>query len=97
MAAPQPTSRLPHTPCARDRLVAFPTETVYGLGADATNDRRWPASMPRRAGPSFNPLIAHVPDRARQAFALGQFTRGRAPLAHAFWPGPSSLVVPRAA
>jgi L-threonylcarbamoyladenylate synthase len=78
------------------RLVAFPTETVYGLGADATDDAAVARVYAAKGRPSFNPLIAHVPD-AEQAFALGRFTPEATALAEAFWPGPLSLVVPRAA
>ena len=74
-------------------LVAFPTETVYGLGADATE----PAAVARiyaaKARPRFNPLIAHLPD-ARTARAEGAFDAAASRLAEAFWPGPLTLVVP---
>lgn len=78
------------------RLVAFPTETVYGLGADATSDAAVASVYAAKGRPSFNPLIAHVPD-VEAAFALGNFTAEAKALARAFWPGPLSLVVPRAA
>jgi L-threonylcarbamoyladenylate synthase len=77
------------------RLVAFPTETVYGLGADATNGEAVARVYAAKGRPSFNPLIAHVPDLPA-ALALGQFTAEAKALAEAFWPGPLSLVVPRA-
>ena len=74
-------------------LVAFPTETVYGLGADATQ----PAAVARiyaaKARPHFNPLIAHLPD-ALAARAEGAFDAAASRLAEAFWPGPLTLVVP---
>ncbi len=54
-------------------LVAFPTETVYGLGADATNDRAVAQVFAAKGRPAFNPLISHVPD-AEAAFRLGQFS-----------------------
>ena len=76
------------------RLVAFPTETVYGLGADATDDAAVARVYAAKGRPSFNPLIVHVPD-AEQAFALGRFTPEAKALAETFWPGPLSLVVPR--
>lgn len=76
-------------------LVAFPTETVYGLGADATNGEAVARVYAAKGRPSFNPLIAHVPDAAA-AFALGVFSDEARALAEAFWPGPLSLVVPRA-
>jgi L-threonylcarbamoyladenylate synthase len=78
------------------RLVAFPTETVYGLGADATNDAAVARVYAAKGRPSFNPLIVHVPD-ADSAFALGSFGAEARSLAKAFWPGPLSIVVPRAA
>jgi L-threonylcarbamoyladenylate synthase len=76
------------------KLVAFPTETVYGLGADATNDKAVAQVYAVKGRPAFNPLITHVPD-AETAFALGQFNDDARKLAVAFWPGPLSLVVPR--
>jgi len=78
------------------KLVAFPTETVYGLGADATNGEAVARVYAAKGRPSFNPLIAHVPD-AESAFALGRFPPAAKALASTFWPGPLSLVVPRAA
>jgi L-threonylcarbamoyladenylate synthase len=75
------------------RLVAFPTETVYGLGADATDDRAVAAVFEAKGRPHFNPLIVHVAD-AEAAFSLG-LADGRAErLAEAFWPGPLTLVLP---
>ncbi len=76
------------------RLVAFPTETVYGLGADATNDAAVARVYEAKGRPSFNPLITHVADLAA-AEALGMFSEDARKLAEAFWPGPLSLVVPR--
>jgi L-threonylcarbamoyladenylate synthase len=76
-------------------LVAFPTETVYGLGADAKNDRAVAKVFEAKGRPSFNPLISHVADIAT-AFSLGEFTKEAQLLAGAFWPGPLTLVVPRA-
>jgi L-threonylcarbamoyladenylate synthase len=75
------------------RLVAFPTETVYGLGADATDGRAVADIYEAKGRPRFNPLIAHVatPDAA---FALGRFEKEARALAEAFWPGPLTLVVP---
>lgn len=76
------------------QLVAFPTETVYGLGADASNGEAVARVYAAKGRPSFNPLIAHVPDAAA-AFALGDFSPEAKALAESFWPGPLSLVVPR--
>ncbi len=77
-------------------LVAFPTETVYGLGGDATNDRAVAAIFAAKERPRFNPLIAHVPD-ADAARALVQFDARADALAGKFWPGPLTLVLPRRA
>jgi len=76
------------------RLVAFPTETVYGLGADATNDRAVASIFAAKGRPTFNPLIVHVPDLAA-AEAIAEFTPLARKLAHAFWPGALTLVLPR--
>ena len=75
-------------------LVAFPTETVYGLGADATSDRAVARVYDAKGRPRFNPLIVHVPDLA-QAERLGVFGDDARKLAKAFWPGPLTLVVKR--
>jgi L-threonylcarbamoyladenylate synthase len=75
-------------------LVAFPTETVYGLGADATRGGTVARLYAAKGRPSFNPLIAHVADAAT-ARALGHFNRAAERLAAAFWPGPLTLVLPR--
>jgi L-threonylcarbamoyladenylate synthase len=79
----------------RGGLVAFPTETVYGLGGDATDDRAVAAIFEAKGRPRFNPLIVHVPD-ASAAFALGVATGTARKLAAAFWPGPLTLVMQRA-
>lgn len=76
------------------RLVAFPTETVYGLGADATNGEAVARIFLAKGRPHFNPLIVHVPN-VDHAAALGQFSGVANQLAAAFWPGPLTLVVPR--
>jgi len=75
-------------------LVAFPTETVYGLGADATNGKAVAAIFAAKQRPQFNPLIVHVRDRA-EAEALVEFTPRARALAEAFWPGALTLVLPR--
>jgi L-threonylcarbamoyladenylate synthase len=77
------------------RLVAFPTETVYGLGADATNDRAVAAVFAAKDRPRFNPLIVHVAD-AGEARRLVRFD-GRAGALATLWPGPLTLVLPRGA
>jgi L-threonylcarbamoyladenylate synthase len=75
-------------------LVAFPTETVYGLGADATNAEAVAAVFAAKGRPSFNPLIVHVPDLAT-AETLAIFPDAAKDLATAFWPGPLTLVLRR--
>lgn len=77
-------------------LVAFGTETVYGLGADATNERAVAAVFEAKGRPRFNPLIAHYAD-ARAAFAHVRADAAARQLADAFWPGPLTLVLPRSA
>jgi len=74
-------------------LVAFPTETVYGLGADATEARAVARLYAAKERPAFNPLIAHVADIAA-ARRAGSFTPLAERLADTFWPGPLTLVVP---
>jgi L-threonylcarbamoyladenylate synthase len=73
-------------------LVAFPTETVYGLGADATNGPAIARLYAAKGRPSFNPLIAHVFDLA-SAKKLAVFDAAAEKLAAAFWPGPLTLVL----
>lgn len=74
-------------------LVAMPTETVYGLAADASNGRAVAAIYEAKGRPSFNPLIAHVADMAMadEIAALDPLSRK---LAEHFWPGPLTLVLP---
>src|SRR5271155_5679934 len=75
-------------------LIAFPTETVYGLGADATNGRAVARLYEAKGRPAFNPLIAHVADAAA-ARALARFDADATRLAETFWPGPLTLVLPK--
>lgn len=75
-------------------LVAFPTETVYGLGADATNGEAVARVFDAKGRPAFNPLIVHVLG-LEAAEAIGSFSPTARRLAEAFWPGPLTLVVPR--
>lgn len=104
MTAAVATRTLPAGPEASDAaarclgaggLVAFPTETVYGLGADATDGAAIARLYAAKGRPSFNPLIAHVEDVAA-ARALGRLDPDADRLAGAFWPGPLTLVVPKA-
>ncbi|CAK0744537.1 Threonylcarbamoyl-AMP synthase [Azospirillaceae bacterium] len=94
---------LPPTPVALARaasllregaLVAFPTETVYGLGVDAASDRATAALFAAKGRPQFNPLIVHVASSA-QAEEIALFDDRARILASAFWPGPLTLVLPR--
>ncbi len=75
-------------------LVAFPTETVYGLGANALDDRAVARIFAAKERPSFNPLIVHVHDADEAAGLAVMDDRARA-VAAAFWPGPLALVLPR--
>lgn len=78
---------------AQGRLVAMPTETVYGLAADARNPLAVAAIYAAKGRPSFNPLIVHAPDLAT-AETIGIFGDPARRLAEAFWPGALTLVVP---
>ena len=77
-------------------LVAFPTETVYGLGADAANAEAIARLYRAKGRPAFNPLIAHVGDLAA-AQRIARFDATALELANAFWPGPLTLVLRKAA
>ena len=105
MTAPLATRILPAGAAAADEaarvlaaggLVAFPTETVYGLGADATDGRAVARLYEAKGRPAFNPLIAHVSDVAA-AQVLAHFNADAERLAAALWPGPLTLVLPKAA
>lgn len=75
------------------QLVAFPSETVYGLGGDARDGRAVAEIFAAKGRPSFNPLIVHVPDvQAAQRYVAWPQTADA--LAQAFWPGPLTLVLP---
>jgi L-threonylcarbamoyladenylate synthase len=76
------------------RLVAFPTETVYGLGGDANSDRAVAAIYAAKGRPSFNPLIVHV-GSFTAASRLVEMTLQAETLARKFWPGALTLVLPR--
>ncbi len=76
-------------------LVAFPTETVYGLGGDARDDNAVAAIYAAKGRPQFNPLIVHV-ESFERAKEFGVFNEVAIKLAENFWPGPLTLVVPRA-
>lgn len=76
------------------KLVSFPTETVYGLGADATNDTAVAEIFAIKGRPQFNPLIVHV-DSVAMAQSEVEWTATADALAKAFWPGPLTLVLKR--
>jgi len=76
------------------RSVAIPTETVYGLAADATNAEAVARIYEAKGRPSFNPLIVHVADM-EMAEALADFSPAAHRIAKAYWPGPLTLVLPR--
>lgn len=76
-----------------EELVAFPTETVYGLGGDARSDIAVARIFEAKGRPRFNPLIVHLPD-LDAAHAVGVFDDVAERVASAFWPGPLTLVVP---
>ena len=78
----------------RGRLVAFATETVYGLGADATDDAAVAGIFEAKGRPQFNPLIVHFASTAEAAQEV-RFDARAERLADAFWPGPLTLVLPR--
>lgn len=81
---------------AAGQPVAVPTETVYGLAADARNAAAVARIYAAKGRPDFNPLIVHVPNRAA-AEELGVFGAAERALAARFWPGPLTLVMPRTA
>jgi L-threonylcarbamoyladenylate synthase len=93
---PSAAAAQPAAEClAAGGLVAFPTETVYGLGADGTNGKAIARLYAAKGRPSFNPLIAHLPTlEAAQRIAV--FNEIALKLARAFWPGPLTLVLPKA-
>lgn len=78
---------------AEGRCVAVPTETVYGLAADATNGEAVARIYEAKGRPSFNPLIVHVPDLAA-AERIAEFNETARALAAQYWPGPLTLVLP---
>ena len=78
----------------RGEPVAIPTETVYGLAADARSNRAIAAIFAAKQRPSFNPLIVHIAD-VSAAEQLGTFSKTAIALAEAYWPGPLTLVVPQ--
>lgn len=81
--------------CLREgKLVAFPTETVYGLGGNALDDRAVASIYAAKGRPQFNPLITHVAGM-QDAFAYAAHDARAESLMQAFWPGPLTLILPR--
>ncbi|HVM32328.1 MAG TPA: L-threonylcarbamoyladenylate synthase [bacterium] len=76
-------------------LVAFPTETVYGLGADATNPLAVARVFEAKNRPQFDPLIVHVADLRQAEILASRFPKDAMKLAEKFWPGPLTLVLPK--
>ncbi len=79
----------------RGGLVAFPTETVYGLGANALDEAAVTRIYEAKGRPDHNPLIVHVADAAAAAELVTEWPESAQRLARAFWPGPLTLVLPR--
>src|ERR1700704_16927 len=77
-------------------LVAFPTETVYGLGADAGNQDAVRAIFAAKGRPADHPVIVHLADNAQLPRRAREIPAGAQRLADAFWPGPLTLILPRA-
>ncbi len=80
----------------RGGLVAFPTETVYGLGANALDEQAVAAIYTAKGRPAWNPVIAHVPDVAAARALTRAWPAAADTLASVFWPGPLTLVLPKA-
>src|SRR5690242_5910722 len=81
----------------RGGLVAFPTETVYGLGANALNADAVQRIYSAKGRPSFNPLIVHVPDEESARELASEWPERADRVAKAFWPGPMTIVLPKRA
>ena len=81
----------------RGGLVAFPTETVYGLGANALDASAVARIFAAKGRPSYNPLIVHVPHEAAARELASEWPESASRLAHAFWPGPLTMVLPKRA
>ena len=79
----------------RGGLVAFPTETVYGLGANALDASAVARIFEAKGRPSYNPLIVHVPNDAAARELATEWPEAASRLAHAFWPGPLTIVLPK--
>src|SRR5438309_6781371 len=77
----------------RGGLVAFPTETVYGLGANALDAAAIGRIYAAKGRPSYNPLIVHVPDEASARELVLEWPERASRVARAFWPGPVTMVL----
>ena len=95
-----PASRIAIAKAARllqqNKLVAFPTETVYGLGANATNAQAVESIFAAKERPHWDPLIVHVSDVRMMARVTAAVPKSAQALMEAFWPGPLTLLLPRA-
>jgi L-threonylcarbamoyladenylate synthase len=95
------STTIPDISAAIERLraggvVAFPTETVYGLGADALSERAVARVYELKGRPTINPLIVHVSGPEMAARLVEEWTEDAAALARTYWPGPLTMVLPRA-
>jgi L-threonylcarbamoyladenylate synthase len=81
----------------RQEAIAFPTETVYGLGADATDDTAVAKIFEAKGRPSDNPLIVHIAEREQLAALVSSVPTIAEPLMERFWPGPLTLIFPKKA
>ena len=81
----------------RGEVVAFPTETVYGLGADATSDAAIAKIFASKGRPGDNPLIVHIGDIEQLGAVVSEVSVVARKLMDAFWPGPLTVILPRAA
>ena len=96
MTAPMSDIRLAAERLRGGGVVAFPTETVYGLGADALNPGAVGLVFRLKGRPTFNPLIVHVSDESMARQVTTAWPAEAQRLASAFWPGPLTIVLPRA-
>ena len=94
MTTPTPSAGR-RTCCAAGGLVAFPTETVYGLGANALDPVAVRRIFAAKGRPATNPVIVHVADAEQVSAVAADWPAAAAALAARFWPGPLTLVVPR--
>ncbi len=94
----EPESAIAHAAALlrEGKLVAFPTETVYGLGADATNPDAVAAIFAAKERPASDPLIVHIADLEQLSSVVAETSPLALELAERFWPGPLTLVLPRA-